>query len=82
MEIYLQIVSVRAIKGVKYNNRASPAYLMCNLCDEEKVETQNHLESCTGCEEERRGLNMEVRKDKLKFWTRMTVKLENRSRRM
>ena len=70
----------RAIKGVKDNSRASHADLKCSLCDEEEVETQDHLEGCTGCEVERRGLNMETRKDKLKFWTRMTVKLENRSR--
>ena len=72
----------RAIKGVKDNCRASHADLTCNLCDEHEVETQEHLEVCTGCEVERRGLNMETMKDKLKFWTRMTVKLDNRSRRI
>ena len=71
----------RSIKGVKDNCRASHADLTCNLCDANEVETQDHLEVCTGCEVERRGLTMETRKDKLKFWTRMTVKLENRSRR-
>ena len=68
----------RAIKGVKDNSRASHADLNCNLCDEQVTETQEHLETCSGCDIERRGLNMEIRKDKLKFWLRMTVKLENR----
>ena len=68
----------RAIKGVKDNCRASHADLTCNLCDEQVTETQEHLEACNGCAIERRGLNMETMKDKLKFWSRMTVKLENR----
>ena len=68
----------RAIKGVKDNCRASHDDLICNLCNEQETETQEHIETCSGYDRERRGLNLENMKDKLKFWLRVTAKLENR----
>ena len=50
--------------------------------NEDEQETQEHIEECTGCEFERKGLDIENRKDKLKLWARMTAKLENRNRGM
>ena len=72
----------RAIKGVKYNCKSSYTDLSCRFCDKEVIETQEHLEeACEGNTYERRGLrNLAERdwKDILKFWERMSIKLERR----
>ena len=72
----------RAIKGVKYSCKSSYTDLSCRFCDKEVIETQEHLEeACEGNTYERRGLrNLAERdwKDILKFWERMSIKLERR----
>ena len=68
----------RAIKGVKDNCRASHDDLKCNQCNEQATETQEHLETCSGYDRERRGLNLENMRDKLKFWLSVIAKLESR----
>ena len=69
----------RAIKGVKYNCKSSYPNLNCRFCDRQIIETQEHLETCEGNSFERRGLNNLADrdwKDTLKFWERMSIKLE------
>ena len=69
----------RAIKGVKYNCKSSYSNLNCRFCDRQIIETQEHLETCEGNSFERRGLNNLADrdwKDTLKFWERMSIKLE------
>ena len=65
----------RMLKGVKYNFKRSYKDLSCRFCKSGGEETQEHLEVCVGCEFERRGLNMSVRSDKVKFWLRMEKKM-------
>ena len=36
------------------------------------------METCSGYDKERKGLNLENMRDKLKFWLRVTAKLEKR----
>ena len=70
----------RAIKGVKYNNKSSNLNnLNCRFCRSGAEETQEHLETCTGNEQERRKLpNMSTDCGQLlRFWIRMTKKLSN-----
>ena len=47
-----------SIKGVKVNNKRSYTDLFCRYCNEDSQETQEHIETCAGCELERRGLDM------------------------
>ena len=63
------------LKGVKYNIKRSYKDLSCRFCKSGGEETQEHLEVCVGCEFERRGLEMSVRSDKVKFWLRMEKKM-------
>ena len=65
----------RMIKGVKYNIKRSYKDLSCRFCNTGGEETQEHLEVCVGCEFERRGLQLSVRSDKVKFWLRMEKKM-------
>ena len=65
----------RMIKGVKYNMKRSYKDLKCRFCMNGDDETQEHLEDCGGCEFERRGLDMSVRSDIVKFWLRMEKKI-------
>ena len=51
----------------------------CRFCDSQIIETQEHLEFCEGNSFERRRLNKTADKDwkdTLKFWERMSIKLE------
>ena len=68
----------RMIKGVKYNIKRSYKDLSCRFCNTGGEETQEHLEVCVGCEFERRGLQLSVRSDKVKFWFRMEKKLQEK----
>ena len=66
--------------GVKYNNKSSNLNnLNCRFCRSGAEETQEHLETCTGNEQERRKLpNMSTDCGQLlRFWIRMTKKLSN-----
>ena len=65
----------RMIKGVKYNMKRSYKDLKCRFCNNGDDETQEHLEECGGCNFERRGLDMSVRNDIVKFWLRMEKKI-------
>ena len=65
----------RMIKGVKYNMKRSYKDLKCRFCMNGDDETQEHLEVCGGCVFERRGLDMSVRSDIVKFWLRMEKKI-------
>ena len=70
----------RAIKGVKYNTKSSNLNnLNCRFCRSGAEETQEHLEICSGTEQERRKLpNMSTDCNQLlRFWIRMTKKLSN-----
>ena len=49
--------------------------LWCRFCDDDTEETQEHLEVCTGCENERRGQNMSHWKGRVVFWRRVTAKI-------
>ena len=72
----------RAIKGVKYNTKSTNLNnLNCRFCRSGAEETQEHLEICTGNEQERRKLpNISTDCDQLlRFWIRMTKKLSNYS---
>ena len=72
----------RAIKGVKYNCKGSYSDLSCRFCNnKQEIETQEHLEGCEGNSFERRGLDKLAERDAqdtLKFWERMTIKLEKK----
>ena len=49
--------------------------LECRYCKEGGQETQEHIEECSGCNYERRGLDMSRWEGKVMFWRRMIAKL-------
>ena len=65
----------RAIKGVKFNTKASHTNLNCRLCSG-SLETQEHLQECQGAGFERRGLELTKEVDLITFWRRISVKLQ------
>ena len=65
----------RCIQGVKYNTKSSHQDLSCRLCLG-PIETQEHLLSCAGTGFERRGLIYDREVDFIKFWQRITIKLQ------
>ena len=65
----------RAIQGVKYNTKSSHRDLSCRLCAG-STETQEHLLICPGTETVKRGLKLDVEDDFIKFWQRISVKLQ------
>ena len=65
----------RSVRGVKVNNKRSFTNLSCRYCDEGSQETQEHLQECTGCVFERRGLDLSRWVGVVMFWRRMIAKL-------
>ena len=65
----------RAIQGVKYNTKSSHRDLSCRLCAG-STETQEHLLTCSGTESVKRGLQLDIEDDFIKFWQRISVKLQ------
>ena len=65
----------RAIQGVKYNTKSSHRDLSCRLCAG-STETQEHLLTCPGTVTVKRGLQLDVEDDFIKFWQRISVKLQ------
>ena len=65
----------RSIKGVKVNNKRSFTNLDCKYCKEGSQETQEHLQACSDCNHERRGLDMSRWVGMVMFWRRMIAKL-------
>ena len=68
-------IAARSIKGVKVNNKRLFTNLECRYCKEGGQETQEHIEECSGCNYERRGLDMSRWEGKVMFWRRMIAKL-------
>ena len=54
-------VRVRGVKVVKMNCKSSYNDLRCRQCGTEALESQEHLEVCTGTSFERRGLDLSTR---------------------
>ena len=66
----------RAIKGVKANHKRSwKDNLECRFCNNNILETQEHLEECSGLSWERRNLKMDTEGGKVTFFKRMEKKL-------
>ena len=61
-----------SLRGVKVNNKRSFTNLSCRYCDEGSQET--HLQECTGCVFERRGLDLSRWVGVVIFWRRMITK--------
>ena len=49
----------------------------CRHCNTEEVESQTHLEICTGTKEMRNDLDMKIEKDQLAFRRKMSKKLRD-----
>ena len=66
----------RAIKGIKANHKRSwKSDLKCRFCDDNILETQEHLEECRGLSWERRNLRMDTEGGKINFFKRLKKKL-------
>ena len=65
----------RSIRGVKVNNKRSFTNLNCRYCKEGSQETQEHLQECSGCVYERRGIDLSRWVGVVMFWRRMIAKL-------
>ena len=66
----------RAIKGIKANHKRSwKSDLKCRFCDDNILETQEHLEECRGLSWERRNLRMDTEGGKINFFKRLEKKL-------
>ena len=65
----------RMTKGVKANRND----MTCRCCEEDKAETQEHLEICKGTENEQRGLkNWNRAQTRMTFWKRMRRRIKDR----
>ena len=64
----------RSLKGVKTNSKASYRDLSCRFCDTGTQESQEHLQTCGGCQFERMNLDMGNGKWPVIVWRKMKDK--------
>ena len=61
--------------GWGWINKRSYSNLACRYCDEGSQETQEHLQECSGCVYERKGLDFSIWVGVVMFWRRMITKI-------
>ena len=65
-------VRVKANRSTEFRNNMG-----CRHCDTDKVESQAHLETWTGTHDMRKDLNLNIEKDHMVFWRRLSTKLRD-----